>query len=167
MSESGFPQLNTASYPSQLFWLGVAFAVLYILMSRLALPRVAEVLEARRARKDGNLEEASRMNGEADTIKTAYEKSLAKAQKSAADAMTSAGQAISEKTSEAQARFAAESRKRLLTAEQTIAKAKTDALHSLADISAEIAADMAHKIADIQVNKADAKKAVLSVMEKG
>ena len=166
MSSGGFPQLDTSSYPSQLFWLGVAFVALYFLMSRIALPRVAEALETRRARKAGNLENAARMNGEAEKIKTAYEQSLAKAQRAAADAMTAAGQAISEKTSDAQARFAADSRKRLLAAEQSINQAKTEALHSLADISAEIAAEMVHKIAAVQVNKTDAKKIVMSIIEK-
>lgn len=166
MSANGFPQLDTASYPGQIFWLGVAFAVLYTLMSRLALPRVAEALEVRRARRAGNLEQAEQLNTEAEKIKTAYEKSLAKAQKAAADAMTSASQSVSEKTAEAQSRFAAESRKRLIAAEQNIARAKTDALHSLADISAEIAADMVLKITAVQVSKADAKKTVMSIMEK-
>jgi len=163
----GFPQLDASSYPSQLFWLGVSFVALYLLMSKLALPRVTEVLEMRHARKAGNLEKAGEMSGEAEKIKAAYEKSLALAQKTAAEAMTVAEKDISEKISEAQARFADGSRKRLVAAEQNIAKAKAEALHSLADISAEIASDMVQKIADIQVNKADAKKAVLSVMQEG
>lgn len=163
----GFPQLNPASYPSQLFWLFVAFVVLYVLMSKLALPRVSAVLEARQGRKTGNLDKAGQMNEEAEKIKAAYEKSLAQAQQSAAEALSSAEKDISEKMAGAQSRFAENARKRLVTAEQNIAKAKTEALHSLMDISAEIAADMVQKIADVQVSKADAKQAVIAVSQKG
>ncbi|MBI3440454.1 MAG: ATPase [Proteobacteria bacterium] len=168
MSDSiGFPQLNASSYPSQLFWLGVAFVVLYALMSRLALPRVTEVLEKRNAQKTGDLDKARQMNEEAEKVKITYKKSLAKAQKDASEVVTAAEQAISEKLAEAQSRFAENSRKRLVVIEQNIAKAKAEALHSLADISADIAADMVHKIADIQVNKADAKRVVTSVLQEG
>jgi len=124
------------------------------------------VLDVRRAQKEGNLEKAGQINDEAEKIKTAYEKSLAAAQKTATEALSAAEKMISEKTAEAQSRFAENARKRLVTAEQNISKAKTEALHSLTDISAEIAADMVHKIAELQVNPADAKKAVLSVMQK-
>jgi len=167
MSDIGFPQLNPSSYPSQLFWLAVAFALLYVLMSRLALPRVTEVLEMRRAKKSGDLAKAGQLNEEADKIKTAYEKSLAKAQKAAAETLAAAEKVISEKLSETQSRFADNSRKRLAAAEQNIAKAKVEALHSLTDISAEIAADMVQKITDIQVNNAEAREAVMSVIRKG
>lgn len=163
----GFPQLNVSSYPSQVFWLGVAFVVLYVLMSRLALPRVGDVLEKRRAQKAGNLEKAGEMSEEAEKIKAAYEKTLSEAQQVAHDAMVVAERNIAEKLSETQARFAENSRKRLVAVEQNIAKAKADAKQSLADISAEIAADMASKIADVQVNKADARKIVTVVTEKG
>lgn len=163
----GFPQLNTKTYASQLTWLFVAFILLYTLMSKLALPRVTEVLENRRMQRDGNLTKASQLNDEAEKIRSTYEKSLAKAQRTANEALVSAGRAVSEKTSEEQSRFAENSRKRLVAAEQNIVKAKTEALHSLVDISAEIAADMVHKVANVQVNKAEAKKAIQSVMEKG
>jgi F-type H+-transporting ATPase subunit b len=166
MDDIGFPQLNASSYPSQVFWLGVAFVLLYTLMSKIALPRVTEVLELRRLRKTGDLSRAGQLNEEAETIRAAYEKSLALAQKSASEVMTAAEKAISAKASETQSRFADNSRKRLVAAEQNIAKAKLEALHSLTDISAEIAADMVQKITDIQVSKADAKKAVMSVMQK-
>jgi F-type H+-transporting ATPase subunit b len=166
MDDIGFPQLNASSYPSQIFWLAVAFVLLYTLMSKFALPRVTEVLELRRLRKTSDLTKAGQLNEEAEKIRAAFEKSLAQAQKAASEVMTAAEKAISEKTSEAQSRFADNSRKRLVAAEQNIAKAKLEALHSLTDISAEIAAEMVEKITDIQVSKADAKKVVTSVMQK-
>jgi F-type H+-transporting ATPase subunit b len=161
----GFPQLDASTYASQLVWLAVAFVLLYALMSKIALPRVAKALDMRRAHRDGYLGKAAEMNDAAEEIKTAVEKSLGKAQKSAHETLLSAHQDTSEKVAGVQARFAENSRNRLLAAEQAIMKAKTEALQSLADISADIAVEMVQKVANVEISKADAKKAVLSAMK--
>lgn len=166
MSDIGFPQLDPSSYPSQLFWLAIAFTVLYILLSKIALPRVSEVLETRQSKKDDDLTKAGQLNEEAEKIKVTYEKSLTEARQSAASSFASSSHALHEKISEEQARFAKNSRERLAVAEQNIAEAKTKALRSLQNISTEIAAEMVHKIADVRFNDADARKAVTAVMQK-
>ncbi len=165
--DAGLPQTDVSTYPSQIFWLGVCFIALYVLMSRLSLPRVAETLERRRTQKDGDLKLAAGWNEEAEKIRAQYEKSLAKAQSTAAATIATAERAVSNKIAEEQSKFADNSRKRLALAEQNIAKAKVNALSSLSDIAADIAADMVQKIADVQVNKADAKKMVVSAMKEG
>jgi F-type H+-transporting ATPase subunit b len=162
----GFPQLKTATYPSQLFWLFVSFAVLYVLMSKIALPRVGSVLEARQSHKEGDLKRAAQLQEEATKIKAAYEASIAKAQADAQEVTSAAEQEISEKIAAENAKFAEASRKRVATAEQNIARAKDDALASLADISADVAAEMVNKIAGVQIGKVEAKKAVTAVMQK-
>ncbi len=156
----GFPQLKTDSYASQVFWLAVAFVALFGLMSKIALPKVGAILEHRKAQKSENIEQAEKMTNDAMKLKKSYETSLAKAQAKAHESLRSAEVTIKEKTAEKNAAFAEQSRKRLLATEQKIVKAKNDALESMADISAEIAAEMVHKIAGIAVNKADAKKIV-------
>lgn len=163
---AGFPQLDARTYPSQLFWLFVSFIVLYALMSKLALPSVAAVLDERKARKDGNLSQAAQMQEESARVKTAYEATLAKAQGDAQETLNEAEAEIAEKMAAENAKFTEAARKRVATAEQNIAKAKADALGSIADISAEIAAEMVGKIAAVQVGKAEAKKAVTAVMQK-
>lgn len=165
MSSGGFPQLDPSSYPSQVFWLGVSFALLYALMSRLALPRVGGVIERRRALRADNLAAAESTNTEAEKIKSAFEKSLGDAQRKASEALTAAERAVSAKVSDEQSAFADSARKRLAAAEQTIARAKTDALASLSDIAADIAADMAKKAGGIDVSKADAQKAVAAALK--
>lgn len=162
----GFPQLNAKTYPSQLFWLFVAFVALYTLMSKLALPKVGGVLEQRRELREGNLKRAEQLQDEASKAKSAYEAALAKAQESAQEAMLAVEGEIAEKLAAENARFTEQARKRIATAEQNIAKAKNDALASLADISADISVEIVNKVAQVQVNKADAKKVVTDVMKK-
>lgn len=163
----GFPQLNISTYASQIFWLFVSFILLYALMSKLALPRVASVVESRAAKKDADLARAAEMSAEAEKLKTSYAATLAKAQEDAQTAITAAEQAIAEKLSSADASFADHAKKRILTAEQTVNKAKQEALNAMPDIAADVAADMVNKIANLGLSKADAKKTVTSVMQKG
>jgi F-type H+-transporting ATPase subunit b len=162
----GFPQLNAKTYPSQVFWLFVSFVLLYALMSKIALPRVGEVLDTRRSHRENDLKRAEQLQEEATKVKAAYEAAIAKAQAEAQDAQRAAEQDASEKIAEKNAEFAEKARKRVAAAEQNIARAKEEALSSLADISADVAAEMANKVAGVQVGKAEARKAVNEVMQK-
>ena len=46
-ASGGLPQLNITTFPSQIFWLVVTLVVLFLLLSKVALPRIASVLEER------------------------------------------------------------------------------------------------------------------------
>ena len=58
-AQGRFPPLDTKTFPSQIFWLVIFFALLYALMSKLVLPKIACILEARRNRIEGDLARAS------------------------------------------------------------------------------------------------------------
>jgi len=164
---ASLPQLDASTYSGQLFWLAVSFVALYAVMSRLALPGVGETLERRKTQKDGDLNQAAAWNDEAADIRTAYEKSLSDAQKKAAMTAAAAERDMSAKISAEQAKFAESARRRLAEAELRISQAKAGAMKSLSGVAAEIAAEMAEKIANVDVTEADAAKAVGSVMKEG
>ena len=74
------PQIEISTFASQIFWLIICFGTLYYLLSRKALPRVAEILEARQDRIAVDLDEAQRLRREAEAALAEYEAALAKAQ---------------------------------------------------------------------------------------
>src|SRR5262245_677707 len=76
---SGFPPFEKDSFASQILWLVIVFVALYLLMSRIGLPRVDSILESRRKHIEGDMSEANRLKGEADEAMAVYEKSLADA----------------------------------------------------------------------------------------
>jgi F-type H+-transporting ATPase subunit b len=78
-----FPPFDATTFASQLLWFAIAFGVLYVLMSRLALPQIGSIIDKRRARIDGDLKEAERLKGETDKAIAAYEAALAEARKNA------------------------------------------------------------------------------------
>ncbi len=165
--KSGLPQLDPSTYPSQIFWLLVSFVLLYTLMSRVALPRVTEVLDMRQTQRDNNLSRASHLQEDADKIRQTLEAAMASAQAEAQAAMNAREQENAKKLAAESARFLEHARTRIANAEQNIAKAKEDALQSLADISAEVAADIVQKVSGAAANKNDAKKVVTKLMQEG
>ncbi|HYC13127.1 MAG TPA: F0F1 ATP synthase subunit B', partial [Stellaceae bacterium] len=120
-AESGMPQLDFATFPSQIFWLAVIFVALYFLMARVALPRVGALIAQRKAKIEGDLERAAQMKQEADAVMAAYQRALAEARASAqttvkeaidrfnaeaAERQRAAGQKLAAETSAAEARIA-------------------------------------------------------------
>ncbi len=165
-SKGGFPQLDTSTYSSQVFWLAVTFALLYLLMSRLALPRITEVLDMRQTQINVNLDRAAQLNDEAEKARAAFESVLTEAQDSARGVVSAVEQKTAERVAADSARFAEQARERVNTAEANIVKAKAEALNSLTDIAADVAADMANKVGKTHLTKADALAAVKAQMGK-
>lgn len=165
--KSGLPQLDPSSYPSQIFWLLVFFVMLYALMSRVALPRVTEVLDMRQTQRDNNLNRAEHLQEDAAKIRQTLDAAMAAAQAEAQATMSAREQENAKKLNAENARFLEHARNRIASAEQNIAKAKEEALLSLADISAEVAADIVQKVSGAAANKNDAKKVVTKLMQEG
>ena len=131
----GFPPFQLETFASQLVWLAIAFVLLYVLMSKLALPRVASIIESRQKRIADDIGEASRLKSESDAAVAAYEKALADARARA--------QAMANETRERQAAEAKERRKsledalnaKLAAAEKAIAAAKQSAMSNVRGIA--------------------------------
>lgn len=77
------PQLNTAYYPGQIFWLLVTGVLMYLIMSKLALPRVARMVQSREDRVRSDLEKAHRLRSEAEDTQAVYMRSLRDADENA------------------------------------------------------------------------------------
>jgi F-type H+-transporting ATPase subunit b len=78
-SEGGLPQLNSETYASQVFWLLIAFGLLYLLMSRIFLPRLGGVIEERRQRIADDYDKAAEFKRQAEEAEASYKQALADA----------------------------------------------------------------------------------------
>lgn len=163
--KAGLPQFDTSTYASQMFWLVVSFTLLYVLMSKMSLPRITEVMEMRQTQKDNNLSRAAQLHEEAEKIEETYQNLLEQARDEAQEKMNAAENRNAARLAEENVRFMEHTRTRLATVEQNIAKAKQEALQSLADISAEISVEIMQKVASANVSKQDAKKVVSELMK--
>src|ERR1700760_4688753 len=78
-----FPPFDTTTFPSQLVSLAIAFVALYLIVSRIALPRVGGVIDARANAIEGDLSAAQKLKDESDAALKAYETELASARSKA------------------------------------------------------------------------------------
>jgi F-type H+-transporting ATPase subunit b len=69
-----FPPFQRETFASQLIWLTLAFVLLYVLMAKIGLPRVAAILQARRETIEGSLAEAQRYREQSEAALAGYEK---------------------------------------------------------------------------------------------
>lgn len=159
------PQLEVSTYISQIFWLIVCFSFLYYLLSKKALPRVAEVLEARADRIRTDLDQAQRMKKDAEDALGRYEQVVAEAQGKAQAAIAETQAKLQAEAAEAQAKLDAKLAKQVADAEERIAKARADALKELDDAALTTAQAAAERLGGIKVSANDAKAALAAVMK--
>ena len=136
---SSFPPFDATTYPSQLIWFAIAFGALYLLMSRFALPRIANILEERHDRIADDREEASRLTAESEAAAVAYEKALASAR---GKAQGIAGETRDKLSAEAEAKrkaLEAELSVMLSSAEVQIAATKDAAMSNVRGIAIDAA----------------------------
>lgn len=134
-----FPPFQKDTFGSQLLWLAITFGLLYLIASKLALPRVGGTIADRRARIDGDLADAARMKADADAAIASYEKSLAdaraRAQAIAAETRTRAAAEAETRRKEVEASLQA----RLASAEQTVQETRTAAMANVNGIARDAA----------------------------
>lgn len=155
-----FPPMDATTFPSQIFWLVIFFALLYWLMSRVALPRMGAVLENRQKRIDGDLAKAQALKNETEAALASYEKALADARsKAQAIALETRNRIASEMDGE---RSAVEKTlgAKVAEAEARITAARTKAMADVTDVAAESAAEIVAELTGAKVTKAAASKAV-------
>ncbi len=153
----GLPQFDPSHFPSQIFWLAVAFAVLYWLFTRKALPRISEILEERQDRIAADLDRAAELRREAEEAYARYERMLEEARGRAHALLVEAQQRVARESAERQAALDRELQEKVRAAEAEIARFRERALADIADAAAEIAAAAAEKLAGLKVPPAEVK----------
>ena len=158
------PQLDPSVWPTQLIWLAITFIALYLVTWRVALPRIAEVLEARQRKLDDDLKKATALKEEAEVILAEYEKMRADAQASAHGVLQQAQDAMKAEAERQNSEVAAKLAKQTEEAEARIAQAKTAALASLEGTVTEVVAAATEKLIGVKAGDQEIARAVGEVM---
>src|SRR5205085_4894738 len=135
-----FPPFDSSTFASQLVSLLIAFVALYLIVSRIALPRVGGVIDARQNAIEGDLNEAQRLKDESEAALKAYENELAAA-RSRAQAISSENREKLNAAAEAERnRLEQQLAAKLGDAEKTIASTREAAMRNVRGIAADAAA---------------------------
>ena len=154
------PQLDVSTYATQVFWLAITFSTLFIIMWKVAIPKIISVLEARQDKIDTNLNRAETLKKEAEAAMTAYEASLTEARAKAAATITEATVKIAELTHDSETELAQKLSKKLENSEKAIEKAKNEALKDMRAIAVEVAQSASEKLIGENIDSSLVNKAV-------
>ena len=152
----GLPQLDTSTWPSQLFWLVVLFAAGYILMAKFVTPRIGNVLEVRRAKLDEDLGKARSASEDATRIRAEYEAELDAARIVAADIAKQAAAEATKHVEASEAKIAKKLSEKVAKAEAKLATARGEAMANLNNVAAETALAAVVQLTNIKTTAAQA-----------
>lgn len=155
-----FPPLDTKTYPSQLFWLLIFFAALYVLMSKVVLPRISAILAKRKATIDSDLARAQTLKDETEAAVKAYEKALADARANATDIARTTREAVTRDVDAESHKLDEALAQKVAAAEAKIAASKAKALDAVEDIAADSAVEIVAALGGGKVTKAAVAKAI-------
>ncbi|WP_077147312.1 ATPase [Sphingopyxis sp. KK2] len=149
---------------SQLFWLLIVFAGIYVVIGRGMLPKIEATVDARDRKVADDLAAAKAAHAAADAIEESYRQqgdaSRAAAQKAVTDAKDKAAKDAEKRLAKVDAELA----DKLAAAEADVASARSSAMAEIESVAAEAASELVAKLSGVKVAAADAKSAVKAVL---
>jgi len=155
-----FPPFQKDTFASQLVSLLVAFVALYLIVSRIALPRVGSLLNERQNKIEGDLAAAQKLKDDSDAALKAYENELASA-RSRAQAIGAETREKLNATSEAARKTLEEQLSvKLAEAEKTIAATRQAAMSNVRSIASDAAIAIVQRLTSLAPDRRSVNKAV-------
>lgn len=155
----GMPQLCGEWMGNQIFWLVVTLVVIFFVLSRIALPRIASILAERQGSITNDLAAAEDFKAKANEAEEAYHKALADARAEAQSIVAQAKSEIQGDLDDAIAKADAEIAAKAAESEKSIAEIRASALDSVK----VVAKDTAKEIVAAMGGKADARTVTSAV----
>ena len=154
------PQLVPLDWAPQLIWLVVTFGILYVLMLKVALPRIGSVLDMRRAHIARDIETADTLRRETEEAIAAYEQAIAEAKQKAQNIAQEGRAKLNEELAAERATLDRELAAKSKEAEARIDEAKASALKEVNKVAADLAADIVQRLIGVAPSGPELAKAV-------
>jgi F-type H+-transporting ATPase subunit b len=158
--EGGLPQLNPEFFASQIFWLAITFGLLFVVLSRVTLPKIASGLAARKSRIEGDLGAAEQSKKDASNALSAYEAALAQARSKALAHADENRKRIVGEIESLKSAADAKAVEAMNKAEARIAAERTRAEGNIRSAAAEAAASIVERLIGAPVSAEEAVAAV-------
>jgi len=155
----GMPQLDFTTFPNQIFWLVVTLVVIYLVLSRVALPRISGILAERQGTITNDIAAAEDLKARALEAEDAYNKALADARAEALNIAAETRGEIQGELNEAIAHADAEIAAKTAESKKAIAEIRASALEAVKIVAKDTAAEVVSAMG----GKADAKAVAAEV----
>lgn len=146
-SAAGMPQLDFATFPNQVFWLAVTLVALYLILTRVALPRIGAVLADRRGTITNDVAAAEEFKLRAQEAEKVYQKALADARAEAGRIAERARAEIGRDLDAAIARADAEIAARAAESQARIADIRASAAAGVGEVARDVAREIVARFA--------------------
>ncbi len=154
------PQLDTATWPTQLIWLAITFCALYFIIARVVIPRTGGVIARRRTSIENDLASAQALKLETDKAISTYEAALAEARARATQIAQDNRNRLTAEIDGERAKLDGALGVRIAEAEKRVNAAKSKSLADIEQVAADIAATIVSELTGARVTKAAAAEAV-------
>ncbi len=154
------PQLDTSTFASQLFWLCICFFTMLFIMSKIIIPKIADILEQRQRKIDSYLNKAYQIKLQAEEALKKYQDALADATQKANASLAETQNELNMLIEKKQHNLDLHLHKKIMEGEAEIEQSREDALNKVKSISEELALDIIKKIGIEGISKADIKNAI-------
>ena len=141
-SAPGMPQLDFSTWGNQIFWLIVTLIVIYMVLSRVALPRIAGILAERQGTITNDIAAAEDLKAKAQETEAAYDKALADARTEAHRIVAEAKAEIQSDLDSAIAKADAEIAAKAAESEKAIADIRAGAAQAVDQVAKETAQEI-------------------------
>ena len=165
-SDEGMPQLNPEFWISQIFWLTLIFGSLYILLSKLILPKISNNLEARKSQIAENIESAEKQREESDQKLKDYEKIIYNAKIEAKNIFSQAREKVLRDIDNKKNSLEEDIDKEIKKAEKEILDLKKKSPEKINKIAIETSSDLIKQIIGAEVNNSNISAIVEDISKK-
>jgi F-type H+-transporting ATPase subunit b len=159
-----FPPFDAQHFSSQLVWLALVFGALYYLMSRIALPRVAGILEARESKISSDLASAEAARKDADAAREAHDRMIAEAKARSQATAQEAHQKVAAESDAKRKALTGELDAKLAAAEAQISQMRARAMANVDDVARDAASAIVERLTG-RAPSADAVAAAVSAVK--
>src|SRR5215469_5233371 len=156
----GFPPFKVETFPSQIFWLAISFAVLFVVLWRIAGPRINGVITSRRSVINADIAAADKARGDAEAASAAYQTALAGARARAQSLAEDNRQKLNAEIAKAKTDAESEAARAMAEADARIAATRLEAGKHLVKAAEEAAIAIVARLTGEMISPADAARAV-------
>ena len=162
----GMPQLNPEFWVSQIFWLTLTFGILYIVLSKLILPKISANLELRKSQIQENIEAAEKQRESSDAKLKEYDNIILKSKLEAKNILRDAKEKVVKNINSKKETLDKQIDEEIKKAEQEIGALRKNAPEKIRKIAIETSAQLVKKLIGAEINNSSISAIVSDLSKK-